>query len=449
MSAFEKFQFRSLEDFKEKISELDLDMIVEEDLSYLQKEVKLEGCTAPNAMAILPMEGCDGNRDGSPSLLTQRRYRRFASGGAGLLWFEACAIVPEGRANPLQLWIHKDNLQTFSKLTEICRNEAQTSYGGRPVMILQLTHSGRYARPVDNGAPMIPVHDPLLDEKVGITGNYPVITDSYLDRLQDKYVEAALLAKSAGFDGVDIKACHRYLVSELLSARTRKGKYGGSFENRSRFLLETVRKVKAAVGKDFVVACRFNVFDAHPYPYGFGVDQEYEWKPDLTEPLELVRQLIKAGVGLLSNSAGNPYYRFPQVTRPFDQPIIGGESPDEHPLESVSRLIGFTKEIQKAAKNVPVIGNGYSWLREYLPYVGAANLKNGNCSMVGLGRQAFAYPSAPLDIMQKGKMEAMRCCITCSKCTQIMRDHGKTGCVIRDAACYLPLYKEARVPTGE
>lgn len=444
MSEFEKFRFNSLEEFKNRVQELNVNIPVSEDVSVLAEPVQVGAGKAANSIAILPMEGCDGEKDGSPSELTMRRYRRFSGGGAGLIWCEACAVTVEGRANPRQLFLHKDNVEKFRELTAMCVREAEEKRGIRPLMILQLTHSGRYSRPFDNAAPVIAQHDPLLDPKAGITDHYPVVTDEYLDELQEKYVRSALLAKEAGFDGVDIKACHRYLVSELLASHTRRGKYGGSFENRSRFLLEVIRKVREAAGNDFIVACRFNVFDAHPYPYGFGVSREKEWIPDLTEPLELVKALVKEKVDLLSNSAGNPYYRFPQVTRPFDQPTLSGEIPAEHPLESVARLLEFTRKIQETAGDIPVVGNGYSWLRQYLPYVGAANKSAGGCTFVGIGREAFAYPDAPADILTDGKMKAEKCCVACSKCTQIMRDHGKTGCVVRDSEVYLPLYKEAR-----
>lgn len=444
LATFEKFQFNSKEELEKKIRELGCELELAKDFQALKRSFKIKGHEVPNAIAILPMEGCDGMPDGSPSELTFRRYRRFSEGGAGLIWYEACAVVSEGRANPLQLAINKGNVEAFHRLVQTSGIAAEKANGYRPVTILQLTHSGRYSRPFDNGAPMIPQHDPLLDPKVGITENYPVITDAYLDRLQEHYVEAALLAKEAGFDGVDIKACHRYLVSEILASHTRKGKYGGSFENRSRFLLETINKVKKAVGEDFIVAVRFSVYDAHPYPYGFGVDKENEWQADLTEPLRLVKELVKSGVSLLSNSAGNPYYRFPQVTRPFDQPTINGDIPREHPLKSIERLFEFTRKIQEAAGDVPVIGNGYSWLRQFIPYFGAKNLELGYCKMIGLGREAFAYPDAARDMLVKGELDPQKCCIACSKCTQIMRDHGKTGCVIRDSEIYLPLYKEAR-----
>lgn len=446
MSKFEKFNFKTIDDIRDKIKNLGVNISLSEDLSPLSKPVKIGTVTAPNSMAVLPMEGCDSESDGTPSELVRRRYSRFAAGGAGLLWFEACAVTREGKANPLQMSLTKDNVKEFEKLVKMVDSTAAEYNGSdhKPVKILQLTHSGRYSRPDGEAAPIVPQHDPLLDPRVGLDSSSPVVTDEYLDNLTEKYVQAAHLAREAGFDGVDIKSCHRYLLSELLASHTREGKYGGSFENRTRFLINTIKAVRKETGDDFIIACRFNVFDAHPYPYGFGVDKQDCWKPDLTEPLKLVKLMVENGINLLSNSAGNPYYRFPQVTRPFDSPIIGGETPDEHPLESVARLFEFTRQIQKSAGCIPVVGNGYSWLRQFLPYAGAANLSDGSCSIVGIGREAFAYPDAPRDIFTKGRMDSTKCCIACSKCTQIMRDHGRTGCVVRDSKVYVPLFNEAR-----
>jgi 2,4-dienoyl-CoA reductase (NADPH2) len=445
MAPFEKFHYASLEELREKIAQLGIYLPLSDDLSPLKKSVAIGGKTAPNALAVLPMEGCDSQADGSPSELVLRRYSRLSGGGAGLLWMEACAVTPEGRANPLQMYLHRENLIKFAELNTLIHREACSRHGHHPVTILQLTHSGRYSKPVGHTpAPLVPQHDPFLDPRVGLKPYAPVVTDDYLDELQEKYVACALLAKEAGFDGVDIKACHRYLVSELLASHTRPGKYGGSFENRTRFLLEVMDKVRKAVGQDFIIACRFNVFDAHPYPYGFGVDKEDCWRYDLKEPLRLVTELIRHGVQLLSNSAGNPYFRFPQVTRPFDLPALGGEIPDEHPLESVARLFLLSEQVQKAAGSVPVVGNGYTWLRQFFPYAGAANLQAGRISLVGMGRQAFAYPDAPEDIFTKGALDPGKVCIACSKCTQIMRDQGRTGCVARDRDVYLPLYTQAR-----
>lgn len=447
MAAHEKFNFKTLEEVKAKLEELHVNMDLQEDLTPLRTPVKVGKKMAPNAFAVLPMEGCDSNTDGSPSNLVKQRYMNLAGGGYGMIWWEANAVVLEGRANEHQMMLTASNRSRFAALIDEVNKEAAKKNGAehKPLHILQLTHSGRYSRPEGHkGRPIIPQHDPILDSRSNVTDNTPLVTDEYLDALIERYVQSSLLAKEVGFDGVDIKACHRYLVSELLASHTREGKYGGSFENRTRFLRETVRAVKKAVGEDFIVACRFNVFDAHPYPYGFGCDQEDMWKFVPDEPMKLVRMLCEEGVELLSNSAGNPYYIYPQVTRPFDLSSMGIPTPEEHPLESMERLFEFTRQIQEAAGDVPVVGNGYTWLRQFLPYVGAANLVKGSCKFIGLGRSSFAYPDAPHDVFFNGEMDPNKCCVTCSKCTQIMRDHGMTGCVIRNSEVYAPLYKQAR-----
>jgi 2,4-dienoyl-CoA reductase (NADPH2) len=445
MAHHEKFNISSLEELKTKISELDVDIRLSDDFSVFRRPVKIGKHTAPNALAVLPMEGCDSNRDGSPSELVTRRYHRLAAGGYGLIWWEACAIVEEGRANELQMWLTKDNVGQFASLLADTKKIAMERHGHTTVDILQLTHSGRYSRPIGHkAAPLITQHDPLLDPRVGLKGDEPVVTDEYIDSLVQRYVDSAVLAKEAGFDGVDIKSCHRYFMSELLASHTREGRYGGSFENRTRLLRDTIKAVRKAVGDDFIIACRFNVFDAHPYPYGFGVDKEDYMKFDPAEPMALVRMLCDLGVNLLSNSGGNPYYLNPQVTRPFDTSSLGIPTPDEHPLESIARLFYFTRLIQKEAGDIPVVGNGYTWLRQFISYAGAANLSDHSCSFIGLGRSSFAYPDAPSDIMNKGMLDPNKCCITCSKCTQMMRDHSRTGCPIRDSKVYMPIYKQAR-----
>ena len=450
MSEHEKFRFATLGEIREKAEALGTDIRFSEDLGVLSVPVEIHGKKAANRFAVLPMEGCDSNRDGSPSDLVKRRYERFFLGGSGLVWWEANAVVEEGRANELQMMITDENIGAFSSLLSDLKKKAEEKNSYVPLSILQLTHSGRYSRPVGHkAAPIIPQHDPILDPRVGLRGDEPVCTDEYLESLIPRYAHSAVLAREAGFDGVDVKACHRYLLSELLASHTREGKYGGSFENRIALILEIIRAIRKAAGDDFIIASRFNVFDAHPYPYGFGEDKEDMWKFDPTEPMEFVRRIIKEGVSLLSNSAGNPYYIYPQVTRPFDQSSMGIPTPAEHPLESISRLFDFTAAIQKAAGSVPVIGNGYTWLREFLPYAAAANIEDGRCTMVGLGRESIAYPDAPADVLRKGAMERSKCCVTCSKCTQIMRDHGTTGCVVRDSAVYAPLYKKFRAEAEE
>lgn len=445
MAVHERFHYKSLEELRQAAAELKTGLRFSEDVSVLKESLTIGGRQCANAFAVLPMEGCDSEPDGGVTEAVRRRYLRFASGGAGLLWWEACAVVPEGRANPSQMMLTDANRDGFSRLLEEVHRTAYAENGVRPINILQLTHSGRYSRPFDHTPrPLIAQHDPWLDRPFGLHEDDPILTDDYLERLVERYVHSARLAKECGFDGVDIKACHRYLLSELLSARNRGGKYGGCFENRSRLLLDIIEAVQAEVGSSMIVASRFNAFDAHPYPYGFGSAQDGSETWDDREPVALTQRMVASGVSLLSASAGNPYYLRPNVTRPFDLPTEGGELPPEHPLQSVARLFHVTETIQRAAGSVPVVGTGYSWLRQYIPYAAAANIQAHACRLVGLGRSSIAYPNAPADLFRDGCFHAEKCCIACSKCTQIMRDHGEAGCVIRDSAQFAPKYAQYR-----
>jgi 2,4-dienoyl-CoA reductase (NADPH2) len=438
------FHYRTREDLEREIAELGLELPIQGDLSPLSRPVPIGNRVAPNSLAVQPMEGCDGTLDGRPDTLTTRRYLRFAAGGAGLLWFEATAVTPEARANPRQLLLTEATASSFARLREAALAEGRRVNGDvyRPFTVIQLAHSGRYSRPVDRPAPIIAHHDGVLDGAMGIPEDHALISDDALDRLQDTYVSAARLAVRAGFDGVDIKACHRYLISELLAAHTRDGKYGGSFENRSRFLMETVGRVRSEV-PGARITLRLNVYDGHPYPWGWGVSRENPGVPDLREPLQLVAMLRAAGVALVNVTAGNPYYT-PHINRPFDQNVTGGYTPAEHPLEGVARIIDLARQVKVASPDLVVLGSGYSWLRQYAGHVAAAVLARGGAEIIGLGRLSFAYPSFARDLLTAGELDSSRVCITCSRCTQIMRDHGRSGCVPFDRDVYQPIYRDGR-----
>jgi len=438
-NAHAPFRFASLDQLAQAVQCLELDIPLEQDTSFLARPLAVAGRAIANSMAIHPMEGCDGTPEGAPGPLTFRRYKRFAQGGAALLWFEACAVVAEGRANPRQLWITRANRDQFARLLD----ESLDAAPSRPFTVLQLTHSGRYSRPIDAPQPVIAHHDPLLDKDRGIPPDYPLISDDELERLEDAYVEAARLAFEAGFDAVDVKSCHRYLINELLAAHTREGRYGGSYENRTRLLRNVVGKVMSIAPRGRIVTCRLGIHDAHPYPHGWGMSTTDAMQPDLTEPKRLVRELSEMGMPIVNITMGNPYFN-PHVNRPYDRPTEGGVCPDEHPLVGVARLIGLTRELQAAVPEVAVVGSGFSWLRNLWPYVASGCLRDGAMRMVGLGRQAFAYPGFANEIIETGRLERRHTCIGCSGCTQIMRDGGTTGCVPFDSEVYGPVYRAGR-----
>lgn len=442
MSEHARFHIKSLEQLRSEFSALGLDLPIETDPTLLGDTVPVGKHTAPNRFAVHPMEGFDADESGAPGELAFRRYRRYAAGGSGLIWFEATAVLREARSNPGQFWLHEGSLETFKRLVAETRKAARDAHGREPVLVLQMTHSGRYSKPDGVPAPLIAHRSPVLDPKHDLPDDYPVVTDEYLDRLQDQFVQAAKLAAEAGFDGVDVKACHRYLMSELLASHTREGKYGGSYENRTRLLRESLGRIRDEVPQVFITT-RMNAYDAIDYPYGWGVSKDDYHTPDLSEPLQLAQDLKELGAPLLNVSIGNPYFN-PHYGRPYDFPIAGFQAPDDHPLRGIHRFINITGEIQKTIPDVPVIASGYTWLRQFMPYVAAGVIKTGMATLIGQGRGAFAYPDSVKDILEDGKMNPAKVCVTCSACTQIMRDGGMTGCVVRDKEIYGPQYRLGR-----
>ncbi len=433
----EKFHYASLAAVKEKAEELKIKLPLSVHWELLKQPLYINGCKVHNRLAIQPMEGCDGTAEGSPDTLTFRRYRRFAQSGAGLIWAEAVAVVPEGRANPRQLMLTEKNLDAFKSMVESIRETSLKENGFEPLLIMQATHSGRYSKPDGIPTPLIAYHNPPLEEKQAI-GESSVVSDDYLKALTEQYAASARLALKAGFDGVDIKACHRYLISELFSAFDRPGLYGGSFMNRTRLLREAVSAAKSAVPSSFIITSRMNLYDGLPYPWGWGVSKDSGRTPDMTEPGRLAELLFKElDIRLLNFTTGNPYFN-PHVNRPYDS---GPYEPDEHPLESVARMCNCIGEIKQSLPELTVISSGTSYLRQFSVNLAAGMIESGQTDIAGFGREAFAYPEFAGDILGTGSLEPGKCCTTCSKCSQLMRAGSVAGCVIRDREMYLPIYK--------
>jgi 2,4-dienoyl-CoA reductase-like NADH-dependent reductase (Old Yellow Enzyme family) len=437
------FPYRTPDDLRREAEALGISLPWSDDLSILASPLPIagSGLVVPNRLAVHPMEGNDGTAEGAPAEGTFRRYERFAAGGAGLLWFEAVAVVEEGRAVPFQLKITRDNLPLYAQLRKRIDRTAADRFGSdfRPVVVAQLTHSGRFSKPTGVSAPKIAYRNPVLDQKMKVPEEVEPVSDEYLDELPDRFAAAALLCREAGFDGVDVKSCHRYLLSELLSAFDRPGRYGGTFEHRIRLILDVSRRIREAVGPDpdFLVTARLNLFDGILPPLGFGTDAGDAAKLDLSEPLALVARLHDDGLRLLNITMGTPYFN-PHVNRPYD---TGGYVPPEHPLFGVARLLDGAAAVQRTHPDLAVVGTGFSWLRQFAPHVAAGVIRSGGASLVGFGRQAFAYPEFAVDILEKGALDPHRCCVTCGKCSDILRAGGPAGCVVRDAGRYLEPYR--------
>jgi len=397
------------------------------------------------------MEGWDGTRDGKPTEKTRRRWLNFGRSGAKLIWgCEAVAVCPEGRANPNQLMINTDTLSSLEQLRLDLVDIHQEKFGDTSDLLvgLQLTHSGRFARPSpgDGLAPIIAYHHPLLDPQFNISPDHPVITDLELDHLVAEFVRAAKQAHEIGFDFVDIKHCHGYLGHELLSAYHRPGKYGGPFENRTRFLRAIVRGIRFEC-PELMSAVRLSTFDFPPfrpgaeragepvfftdengqYPYAFGCDADDPLKIDFAEIFEFLAYLTDLGIELVNLSCGSPYYN-PHIMRPAYFPPSDGYQPPEDPLVGVARQINTVAEIKAQFPNLALVGTGYSYLQDWLPNVAQNVVRTGKVDFVGLGRMVLSYPEMPADVIAGNPLQRRKVCRTFSDCTTAPRKGLISGC---------------------
>lgn len=434
----ERFHYKTLEDVKAKAAELGLTLPFAEDTHALATPLAVRNILFPNRMGIAPMEGADSLPDGSPSDYTTRRYVKEAVGGAAIIWFEAISIVEEGRSSQTQLLLTKDNLAAYQKLTAAVKEAGMKANGYAPYLILQANHSGRYSNPDNKPAPMIAYRHPEL-EQYRIADDSCIVSDDYLKGLEEKFGEAAALAKQAGFDAVDIKSCHGYLLAELSSAYTRPGPYGGSYENRTRLLKNAILAAKPYEDDSFMVTARLGVYDGYAYPYGFGVSEGSGLTPDLTEPIRLVAELHRDyGLDLIDLTMGNPYATT-HVTRPFD---AGKYPPDEHPFEGLARMIHGIGAVKKAVPGIAVLGSAPTYLRQFADLYAAGAVEQGLCDGMLFGRMAFADPDFANEILHTGRIDPGRVCLTCGKCGDLIRAHKPTGCVIRDSKTFMPFYRE-------
>lgn len=469
MTTYRKIaQIKDTDALRQRLSELGISLPLDDDVrsanegSALAQSAEVGSLRIGNRWCIHPMEGWDANTDGSPSDLTLRRWQRFGQSGAALIWGgEAAAVRPDGRANPNQTMAIASNEAGIEQLRTTLENAHRESFGATEGLVvgLQLTHSGRFCRPnrKDLLEPRIAYHHPLLDRKFQIdpSDDRVVWTDSELDDLIGNYVSAAQIAQRAGFQFVDVKACHGYLLHEFLSAHARPGRYGGDFAGRTRLLLSIIDAVKRAC-PGLEVGVRLSVFDLlpfeptagsgedagigrpmswdqnQPYSAAFGCDQDDPLLLDLREPIQLIQTLSNHGVRMVNLTAGSPYYN-PHIQRPAIFPPSDGYQPPEDPLVGVARQIQATAQVKAACPEMFLVGSGYTYLQEFLANVGQAAVGAGMVDAIGLGRMVLSYPELPADVLAGKKLERKLICRTFSDCTSAPRLGMVSGCYPLDA----------------
>lgn len=432
------------------------------DGSPLRLPLNRGGIRIGNRIVVQPMEGWDGVADGNPSEHTKKRWRKFGGSGAKLIWGgEATAVSHEGRANPNQLVIGAHTQKGLSELRRILIEEHHRTTGSDDGLVigLQLTHSGRYCRPNchTRPEPRILYHHPILDKRLGLHGDYPLLTDTEIETIIGDFHRAAKLAQDLGFDFVDIKHCHGYLGHEFLSAHTRAGKYGGSFANRTRFFREVVAGIRAnAPGLE--IGVRLSAFDTvayrpdpsksvngklgpgipeaydHliPYRWGFGVDANRPTEIDLTETIQFLSLLEELKILLVNITAGSPYYN-PHIQRPALYPPSDGYQPPEDPLISVARQMSVARELKRRFPKLIFVGTAYSYLQDFLPHVAQAAVREEWIDAVGMGRMILTYPEILHDASEGKPIEHKRVCRTFSDCTTAPRNGLPSGCYPLDS----------------
>lgn len=451
---------KTFDDFTARLAELDLDLPADEKVqsgpsSPLAESTTVDGMKIGNRFSILPMEGWDGTKDGKPSDLTRRRWRNFGISGAKLMWGgEAVAVRHDGRANPNQLCLTEENQSSIASLREELISAHQERFGETDDLLigLQLTHSGRFARPNEKSKaePRTAQRNPALDPRLGINDDSALLSDDDLKQLIDHFVVTAKRASSMGFAFVDVKHCHGYLGHELLSGVDRKGEFGGSFENRTRFLREIVAGIQSEA-PGLKMGVRLSIFDYVPYQKSesgvgepdpnadprlvFGANPSADGI-DLAEPAKFVKLMQSLGINLLCTTAGSPYYN-PHIQRPAFFPPSDGYNPPEAPLIGVQRQIAATAELKKQFPDMFVVGSGYTYLQDWLPNVAQAVVRNKMVDSIGLGRMVLSYPDLPADVIAGEVMARKKVCRTFSDCTTAPRLGILSGCYPLD-----PFYKK-------
>lgn len=463
---------RSALEFRDALARLGVSIPCDEevaayDSSPLARPLRVAGFEVGNRFAVHPMEGWDGTTDGRPTELTRRRWHNFGASGAKLVWgCEAVAVTHEGRANPNQLLFGPHALEDLAGLRELLVAEHRAAAGSDEGLLvgLQLTHSGRFSRPNSGGRmePRILYRHPLLDARLGLPPDYPLMNDGEVRAVVEAFQRAARVAREAGFDFIDVKHCHGYLGHEFLSAHTRVGDYGGGFENRTRFLREVVEGVRAEA-PGLAVGVRLSAFDTVPfrpdpaasapgrpgpgapepfeelvpYRWGFGLDPANPLAEDFGETARFLSLCRDLGIHLISISAGSPYYN-PHVQRPAAYPPSDGYLPPEDPLLGVERQMLATRALKEQFPDLAFVGAGYTYLQQFLPNVAQAAVREGWVDSVGLGRMVLSYPALPLDVLAGRGLRRQLICRTFSDCTTAPRNGLPSGCYPLD-----PFYKES------
>jgi len=377
--------------------------------------IKIGKKTAANRFVINAMECCDSDKQGNPTENTYERYTNLFNGKAGLIDLEAITVTYENRGRDTQLSIMPHNEPALAKFVASLRK-----VNDKPLFIFQLTHAGELSHPDFSRRVCVkPLH--------GFGGD--LLSEADIERILGEFVQAAKICHQVGADGVDLKLCHGYLGSQILRPyNDRKWKYGGSWENRSRFAFELIERVTREVNDpNFLIGSKVSVWEG--FPGGCGSAGPDSSVMDLTESIALVKGLEERGAAYILQSAGSP-----SITLALSQP--DKKIPDYAYLHHT-----FSKTLKDNLKpETVVIGSAYSIFRDgknalqaveqeknTLLYWGDKNIRDGVVDMVALGRQSLADPFTPVKLME-GREPEVKWCTADDHCIELLIRQRNVGC---------------------
>ena len=396
------------------------------------QSIKIGNRTVPNRFAINAMECCDGDDEGNPTEKTYARYRKLFEGGAGLIDLEAITCQWESRSRKNQLSVMPRNQAALTKFTAEMKKINSAS-----LFVWQLTHSGELSHPAFSKRVCV---KPLP----GFGGE--IVDEAYVEKTIEEFITAAKIAHDCGADGIDFKNCHGYFDSQLLRPyNDRKWKYGGPWENRTRFTYAVYEGIAKAINDpNFVVGSKVSIWEGFPGGQGSaGPDSPIM---DISESIDLVKGMEARGAKFIIVSAGSP-----SITLALSQP--DKSVPDDCYLHFT-----FQKAVRDALKSeTVVIGSAYSVLNNghnqlqarnkeenTLWYWANRNIKDRVTDMVAIGRQSLADGQIPRKFAE-GREKDIKWCTACDHCIEFLIRQQPVGCATfdKDYAKALQAIKQA------
>ena len=357
-------------------------------LNNLFEKGKIGNCIIPNRLIVPPMDTNYANEDGTLNERYISYYEEKAKGGWGLLINEACSVAPGAKGYQYVTSIYNDEqMQSHRKLTEVIHK-----YDSK--IFCQIYHAGRQTNSMVNGG-----FQPVAPSAIPDPWNRELPRELTIDEIHTiigQFGDAALRAKNAGYDGIEVHAAHGYLLAEFLSpyANKRVDAYGGSYENRVRIIREIMNDIRNKVGNDYPVTIRFSAVEA------------MEGGRDIAESRILAAEFEEMGFDALSVSSG--------VYGSYCKGVISSMYV-EH-----AWTVDYAEEIKKIV-SIPVITVN----RINEPKMANLLLKMGKADFIAMGRGSLADPALP-NKAKNGDFDSIRYCIGCLQ-----------GCVFN------PLAKEA------